>query len=215
MIPAFIICRDRYTCTVNLVKWLESCGIEDIYLVDNDSTYEPLLQFYEETPHTVLKTGRNGGHLAPWYDGYVGQYASSKYYIVSDPDVIPIEECPLNIFDYYMSIFEKYSNIKRIGPALRIDDIPDHYSLKHAVLHQESENWQYPCPEPGIYLAPIDTTLALHRPGVGHGLDNCARTSYPYLARHTPWYVDSSNLTEEEIHYRSRLNPSSSNWNRG
>lgn len=215
MIPTFIICRDRYTYTLNLINWLERCGVCDIYLIDNDSTYEPLLDYYETTPHTVIKTGSNGGHLVPWRGGFVSKYAGSKHYIVSDPDVLPVNECPLDIFDHFLSILDRYPDIKRIGPGLKIDDIPDHYSLKHAVLNQESENWKYPSPEPGLYLAPIDTTLALHKPGSDHGFGNCARTSFPYIARHMPWYMNSSNLAEDEIHYRSRLNPASSNWSRG
>lgn len=215
MIPAFIICRDRYTCTVDLVNWFESCGIQDIYLIDNDSTYEPLLEYYEKTPHTVIKTEHNGGHLIPWVGGYVSKYAENKYYVVSDPDVMPIEECPLDMFDYFMSLLEKYPQIAKIGPGLKIDDLPDHYSLKQAVIDHESNFWRVESPEPEVYFAPIDTTLSLHKPGIGHQFHDCIRTGFPYLARHLPWYVDSNNLTEEERHYRSRLSPTVSNWNKG
>lgn len=214
MIPAFIICRDRFTCTVNLTKWLESAGIEDIYLIDNDSTYEPLLDFYEKTNHTVIKMGNNHNHLIPWNGGFIDKYAKNKHYIVSDPDILPIEECPFDIFEYFLSILDRYPQIKRIGPGLKIDDLPDHYSLKSSVIDQETENWRYPSLEPGIILAPIDTTLALHRPNVGHGLGDCARTDFPYLARHTPWYIDSNNISDEERHYRSRLDRAVSHWNR-
>lgn len=215
MIPAFIICRDRYNCTVNLVKWLESCGIQDIYLIDNDSTYEPLLEYYKSTPHTVIKTGHNGGHLIPWSGGYVSTYASGRNYVVSDPDVMPIEECPLDMFDYFISLFEKYPQVEKIGPGLKIDDLPDHYSLKDGVITHESQFWSMESPESDIYFAPIDTTLALYKSHIGHQFHNCIRTGFPYLARHLPWYVDSQNLTEEETYYRSRLNPSVSNWNKG
>lgn len=215
MIPAFIICRDRYTCTVDLVNWLESCGIQDIYLIDNDSTYEPLLEYYESTAHTVLRTNHNGGHHIPWNGGYVSRYAEGKYFIVSDPDVMPIEECPKDIVDYYMELLSRYPNVDKIGPGLKIDDLPDHYTLKQGVIAHESQFWRNESPEPGLYYSPIDTTLALHRPGIGHQLDPSIRTDFPYLARHTPWYVDSNNLTEEETHYRSRLSPSVNNWNRG
>lgn len=215
MIPAFIICRDRYTCTIGLVKWLESCGIQDIYLIDNDSTYEPLLEYYENTPHTVIRTGHNGGHHIPWNGGYVSKYASMQHYIVSDPDVMPIEECPTDMFEYFMSLFDKYPQIEKIGPGLKIDDLPDHYSLKRNVIAHESQFWRAESPEPGVYFAPIDTTLSIHKPHIGHQFHNCIRTDSPYLARHLPWYVDSNNLTKEEKHYRSRASQSVTNWNKG
>lgn len=215
MIPAFIICRDRYTCTLGLIQYMESCGIQEIYLIDNDSTYEPLLEYYETTPHTVIRIGHNGGHLIPWNGGYVTKYASGRNYIISDPDVVPIEECPTDMFDYYLSIFDRYSDVEKIGPGLKIDDLPDCYSLKQAVISHESQFWVTESPEPGLYRSPIDTTLSLNRPHIGHQFHNCLRSDYPYLARHTPWYVDSRNLSDEEKHYRSRLSPSVNNWNRG
>ena len=57
--PIFIICRDRYTCTLDLINWLEKTGQENIYLIDNDSRYEPLLEYYRVTPHIV--TGKQIG----------------------------------------------------------------------------------------------------------------------------------------------------------
>lgn len=215
MVPVFINCRDRYTCTANLVSWFESCGIQEIYLIDNASTYGPLLDYYEKTPHTVVMAGRNGGHLEPWLGGHINKYAANRFFVVSDPDVLPIEECPKDIFEYYLYLFNKYTNIQKIGPGLRIDDLPDHYSLKQNVIDHESQFWRTESPEPGLYISYIDTTLALHRPNLGHQLHDAMRTSYPYLARHTPWYVDSQNLTEEEVYYRTHFNPSVSNWNKG
>ena len=52
--PIFINCRDRITCLSVLVDWLEKAGHENIYLLDNDSSYPPLLEYYEQTPHTVV-----------------------------------------------------------------------------------------------------------------------------------------------------------------
>lgn len=215
MIPAFIICRDRYTCTLQLISYLEACNIQEIYLIDNDSTYKPLLEYYESTPHTVIRTGHNGGHHIPWNGGYVATYARGRNYIISDPDVVPIEECPTDMFEYFTSVLDRYPDVDKIGPGLKIDDLPDHYALKQAVINHESQFWRTESPEPGLYRSSIDTTLSLHRPHIGHQLERCMRSDFPYLARHTPWYVDSTNLSEEEMHYRSRLSPTVNNWNKG
>lgn len=215
MIPIFIICRDRFSCTIDLINWFEKCGYgERIYLIDNDSTYEPLLEYYKSTSHNVIKTGGNHGHLAPWTLNIIQEKAKDEYYIVSDPDVLPIEECPLDAIAYFRHILNKYPDRTKVGPNLKIDDIPDCYHLKNNVIKHESQYLHWHSPEPGLIFAPIDTTLALYKPNAGQDFSYSIRTHYPYMARHTPWYIDSENLTEEEKHYRSRLNPGITNWNR-
>lgn len=215
MIPVFIICRDRFSCTLELINWLERSGNgERIYLIDNDSTYEPLLNYYQSTNHNVIRTNENYGHLAPWSLGLIEKYAKDEYYIVSDPDVVPVDECPLDMFDHCRFLLNKYSDRNKIGPNLKIDDIPDHYKLKSKVIAWESQFLRWKSPEPGVLFAPIDTTLALYKPNVGQDISYSMRTLHPYIARHTPWYVDSENLSDEEKHYRSRLNSGISNWNK-
>ena len=59
--PVFINCRDRLAPLRTLVEWLEQAGSTEVYLLDNDSTYEPLLDYYSQTPHTVVRLGRNWG----------------------------------------------------------------------------------------------------------------------------------------------------------
>src|SRR5205085_2892488 len=45
-VPVFINCRERVTSLAALVSWLERAGCDEIYLLDNDSVYEPLLEYY-------------------------------------------------------------------------------------------------------------------------------------------------------------------------
>ena len=60
-VPVFINCRDRLTPLAQLVDWLERAGQEEIYLIDNDSAYEPLLAWYERTPHAVIRLDERVG----------------------------------------------------------------------------------------------------------------------------------------------------------
>ena len=66
--PVFILCRDRVEALRELVDWLEGTGFERIHLPDNDSAYEPLLEYYRRTPHDVVRLGRNVGKNALWVD---------------------------------------------------------------------------------------------------------------------------------------------------
>lgn len=74
-IPAFLIVRDRLTSLIELIGWLESAGFEEIWLVDNDSTCPPLLDYLASTTHAVVRTEKNLGHRSPWLSGVVQRHA--------------------------------------------------------------------------------------------------------------------------------------------
>ncbi|HVS43718.1 MAG TPA: glycosyltransferase family 2 protein, partial [Candidatus Dormibacteraeota bacterium] len=82
--PVFITCRDRVTALRALVRWLEGAGCTRIHLVDNQSTYPPLLDYYAATPHTVIRLRDNLGHRAAWESGAVREHAAGEHYVVTD-----------------------------------------------------------------------------------------------------------------------------------
>ena len=62
--PVYIVNRNRLTTTKRLVDWLlQSQDLEKIVILDNQSTYEPLLEYYSNLPQgvSVKWIGRNGG----------------------------------------------------------------------------------------------------------------------------------------------------------
>lgn len=211
--PIFIICRDRLSCTQLLIDWLVKVGQEKIYLIDNDSTYEPLLEYYENTPHNVIKMGFNSGHTGIWLHGVLEKYAAGSHFIVSDPDVLPIEECPNDAIEHFRSILDRYPDRQKVGFGFKLDDIPDHFKFKDAVLQHELNYLYWSGPEPDLIFAPIDTTFALYRPGASQDISNSCRTSWPYLVRHLPWYIDSSNPGDEEEYYIRHAHNRINSWN--
>ena len=124
-VPVFVNCRDRVSSLRLLVSWLERAGHERIHLVDNDSTYEPLLEYYETTPHTVVRLGANCGHLAPWTMGVIEHHARGPY-VVTDPDVVPTEECPPDAVARLLELLDRHPGHVKAGLGLVIDDLPDH-----------------------------------------------------------------------------------------
>jgi hypothetical protein len=196
-----------------LVSWLEKVGQERIYLVDNDSTYEPLLEYYEKTPHTVLKMMANTGHTGIWLHGIIDRYAANSHFIVTDPDVLPIEECPDNAVEYFRELLDRYQDRQKVGFGFKLDDIPDHYRFKDAVLQHELGYLRWAGPESNLNYAPIDTTFALYRPGASQDISLSCRTQYPYLIRHLPWYIDSNNPGEEEEYYIQHAHSRINSWN--
>lgn len=155
--PVFVNCRDRVTTLVELVSWLERAGCEEIHLLDNDSTYEPLLEFYRQTPHSVVRLGENYGRLALFEAPGVLARAGGKGFVYTDPDVVPAPDCPLDALDHLDELLARYPTVSKVGFGLRVD-VPDHYAHKEAVVTWEQQFWQREL-EPGAYHAPIDTTF--------------------------------------------------------
>ena len=211
--PVFIICRDRVTYTKQLVAWLEKAGQEEIYLVDNESTYEPLLDWYKQQPHRVIYLNHNGGHTGVWHSGVIDQWAGPRRFIVTDPDVVPVDECPLDAIDYFDALLNKYEERTKAGFNLKIDDIPDWFRKKQEVIDNEAQYLAWRGPEPNLLFAPIDTTFALYKEHATADISFSIRTKEPYIARHMPWYVDSNNPGEEDEYYVERAARNINHWN--
>jgi hypothetical protein len=209
--PILITCRDRLSPLIELLRWLERSGQERIYLLDNASTYAPLLDFYRRTSHQVLRLGANVGQRAAWEAGIVEQYFAGEYYVVTDPDIVPVEDCPPDALDVFHDALQRFPMRCKVGFGLKIDDLPDHYRFAEEVRTWEAQFWEHEL-VPGLYDAQIDTTFALYRPGVPFQIDNSVRTGKPYIARHTAWYVNSSAPSEEERYYRRRARADVTHW---
>lgn len=214
--PVIIIARDRVSYLDNLVKWLERSGNgERIYIVDNDSTYEPLLEYYRHTPHTVYRW-ENHGASSPWTCPHLERVRKHEQFVVTDHDVLPNPDCPENILEVCEFVLEKMNFIDKVGPSLEITDIPDHNYRKPAVLKWEGQFWDPSrwMPKYGVWNSPIDTTFALYRPGTPYKITEAVRLDYPFVFRHEPWYIDFSNLSEEEQYYMDHAHHDISNWSR-
>ena len=201
-VPVFIICRDRLESLSELVAWLERAGCERIHLVDNASEYPPMLEYLERTPHDVIRLAENQGAFALWRS-VLPDLGIEGRFVCTDPDIVPIEECPLDAIDYFGEVLDRYPRYIKAGFGLRIDDLPEHYAMRDEVLTVERYNWERPI-APRLYDGFIDTTFALYRGRDAFDQVPAVRTGYPYLAQHTTWYLDEANLPEEERFYRDR-----------
>jgi hypothetical protein len=202
-VPVFINARDRLTPLVQLVGWLEGAGIEEIYLIDNDSAYEPLLDWYDRTPHELIRLPRNYGKFSLWDAPDLFQLTRGRHFVYTDPDVIPDDDCPPDVFEFLRALLDRYRGINKARLGLLVDDLPECYRHRRAVAEWERGYWLWPL-EQGVYYAAIDTTFAMYRPGSGPKPLDAARTGRPYVARHSPWYQDSRMPSEEDGFYERR-----------
>jgi len=209
-IPIIINNYNRLDCLQKQIAWLERAGMRNIYIIDNASKYPPLLAYYRKTPHTVFLLNRNVGFMALWKT-ILFQKFRNDFYIYTDPDIIPVEDCPSDAVNYFFTLLNQHSNIDKVGFGIVIDDLPEHYPLKEKVVSWESKFWTNEV-EANVYASPIDTTFALYRPGRMGGSElRALRTGGSYLARHLSWYLDPSNLSDEELYYVQHAG-SSSSW---
>ena len=193
-----------------LVAALNCRGYENVYVIDNNSDYEPLLEYYEHSGLRVFRLDRNVGYLSMWTTP-IGMDFVDSYYVYTDADIEPVEECPDDFVSHFRDVLSRYSWVHKVGFGLKIDDLPSTYDLRSEVVEHERQFERHPV-EPGLYRAPIDTTFALYRPGAAGGCWlRSMRTGWPYLARHLPWYCDSSCIDEEEAHFR-RTAQTSTHW---
>lgn len=211
-IPVIINNRNRYTYLLQLIHWLEKAGMNNITILDNDSTYPPLLEYYSTTAHRVVKLGENVGHLALWKSDLYNEI-KSKFYIYTDPDVVPAVDCPNDLVTTLLAGLKKYNSIDKIGVGLKIDDLPDHYDSKKKVMEWESQFWKVQV-DPGIFNAGVDTTFALYRPYTNGAIwvAPAYRTGPPYVAHHMPWYENSEFPGEENLYYAQNVRQGASHW---
>jgi len=188
---------------------------KNIVILDNQSTYLPLLNYYQEIKDkvTIRVMDKNYGHLAFWLNREVYTEFSSGYYIVTDSDIIPNKKLPNDYINQLMQILNKNKKLTKVGFALNIDDIPDSFSQKEKVISWEEKFWRNKVEE-NIYLADIDTTFAIYPPKYEYLYENfynAIRVAGDFTARHGGWYIDVNNLTEEDKYY-FRTSNSSNSW---
>lgn len=192
--------RDRLTTTKKLVEDLLNRNTISIWIIDNESSYPPLLDWYARLPEEVtLFRYHNIGHWALWSSGLV-EKIEEDWCFYTDSDIELNPNMPLEYQSYMLDIAHRY-NIDKIGAALAIHDLPDHYSLKQQVLQNE-EGWWVEEVEPNIYKADTDTTFCLIKK-----VDQfeSLRVAGDFTCKHIPWYSNLDNLNDEEQYYINNL----------
>lgn len=203
--PVVINNFNRFSMLQKLIESLEKRGYYNIYIIDNASTYPPLLEWYRKCGYPVYMLNRNAGYLSIWETGIYKQFTDSFFaYTDSDLEICP--ECPDDFMEYFIGLLKRHPSYLKAGFSLKIDDLPERYRNRDKVIEWESQFWTRKVKgEENVYNAPIDTTFAVYRPFFkGEVVDfkfNYMRAGFPYSARHLPWYVDSSSLSEEERYY--------------
>ncbi len=222
--PIIVNSFNQYTYLKNIIEKLFESGFENIYILDQGSTYPPLMDWlagvYERREALPLYLPENYG---PRYFFLSGLYRifGEVPLIYTDPDLSWNKLAP----DFLSRLFDlshKHQAFK-IGPALDLPDPQDLKEVKIKILNPhgqplpdippfslyewESQYWKNEL-EPGVFDAKIDTTFHLFVPkyytpekSLISGM-RVAGEGYSFI--HLPWYKFDPMPEEEYAYYISR-----------
>lgn len=213
--PIYILTQDRVSCLRTLVDRLRLDGLNNIWVLDTGSTYPPMLEYYQQTKIAVVPCQvpeKRAPKFALWDCNVLERTQHGGYFVYTDGDVVMDYGCPTDWLEYLYHLLEKYPKFQKVGMGLRLDDLPDCYAYKDAVIKHEAALWQKSI-APHLFDSLIDTTLCLYRPGTPHTY-HALRTGGKHLIRHLPWYYNTNNLPEEERHYIRKMHLYASYWTR-
>ncbi len=210
-IPIFINSRDRVGVLKQQVDWLFDAGYTNIIILDNNSSYPPLIEYYKSLDGNnrikIIGMDQNLGFKSLWKSNILEVLDIRTPYVYTDSDLVPIDSCPKNFVQQQLKILKKHPIIKKIGLGLVYDDIT--FFDKTNMKDTERKYYEGTNIEPNLYYVQVDTTFALYKNVRHYNLRFSLRTLGDLMAKHLPWYFDYDNLPEDEQYYLDHADKSS------
>ncbi|RPI80654.1 MAG: hypothetical protein EHM42_11820 [Planctomycetaceae bacterium] len=189
------------------------CGGE-IHLIDNASTYPPLVRFLDEFAadfHGTLHIHRFGNQGPRAACTVVNQLRASwtargiTHYATTDSD-LDLEGVRADLLGQFAAILDADSQLVKVGSALRINDLPN-TPLADYARTAEQKFWvdRYPTDiVPDLcYRGDLGETLAVYRlnPAWSGDYGPAVRVAGRYQVRHVPWYHTTENRPADHCWY--------------
>lgn len=218
-IPVIIVNFNQLETLKRLVSFLIERKFVNIYIIDNHSTYKPLLKYYKQISNkvNVILLEKNDGHMVLFKNEFLYNKLCKSLYILTDPDILPNKNLPKNFMRILIKNLLKYDEwVTKVGFALDVSNIPSHYPAKEKVLNWEKRFWKNEV-EKNMYLNTLDTTFALYKPSSFRNYQKkndhfrALRIAGDFTCDHMGWHIDYNNLTEEQKFYNEQAT-SSSSW---
>jgi hypothetical protein len=226
-IPIFVIVKDRLEYLQKSVtswkKYIDT-PIEIIY-IDQESTYPPMINYLKNLKEKVVWNTQNVNPINGKTDNnhfwlnwpkiikkHIDQMTiRPSHFCVSDPD-ITFNDIPGDVLEVYATLLKINSKIRCVGAQLDINDIPhtrimrkfinrlwekatDHEPIKIIKIGNQDIKYQ---------ITSIDTTFAIFNSNFDYESPKTKisiRVRKPYSAKHLDWYIDHTDMTDEQIYY--------------
>lgn len=180
----------------------------EIFFIDNASTYEPLLDWYEKQEFSVIKIP-NLGSMAFWRIGL--EKVIREPFVLTDPDY-DLSKVPCDWDEALLEGF-KYYDVPKVGLSFDESRVPQEnpaYLADHFDLSPPNTGMAWsPVLENGFHGYPCDTSFAVYQPGLPFSISGIRR-GFPYTGLHMPWHLtleptkDPTKLStpyDHEAHY--------------
>jgi hypothetical protein len=188
-------------------------NIKDIepIIIDNNSTYTPLLNWYNSNNINVIRLKENLGHMAFWESGIYKNYEGKEYYGLTDPD-LDLSNIPTDFVDLLLNGLNNDLGIYKCGFTLEEKYVPPENPsyILDGFIESPTEYWKEAVFVNGkkYYNTLTDTTFCIYSPNFKYDRDNFYNTFYkslrsdrPYTADHLPWYITSEKTKTEGKKY--------------
>ena len=214
-IPIVINNFNRLSTTRKLYKDLVKLGYNNIIILDNQSNYPPLLDWYrsmkEKTDITIEILKHNYGHKALWASGYIEILKKYPFIVYTDSDIELNANTPKNFIETLVRLSKEFL-FDKVGLAIKIDDLPKNF-MGDKIRQTESIYWikKLPHRQYELYQGMIDTTFALINPILPFNYQ-ALRIAGDFTCKHMPWYNQWDNLSIEEQNMIETANPNISTY---
>jgi len=214
-----------------MIDQLESRGLTDYIICDNNSTYPEMIEYLDSISSEGKNVVRFSKNLGPRIFCETKEFLSilPEYFIVSDPDILFNKEMPANFIKKMKRIVDTY-DVSKCGLAIDIFNTRDKFFDGHDVDSWEGIYWQYPVDKyqevDDLYYAPIDTTFSLYKKSklinellstnAGVTSTSSIRVAGRFTCEHMGWWRDQP-LTEDEINFykKTQIWSATDNYKKG
>ena len=178
--------RNYLTWPKALIELFDRQGHE-VIMIDNASTYPPLLEWYTKVGFTVVRLKENLGAYALWRCGFIHKLGREPF-VYSDSDY-DLSMLPLDWPEVLLEGLDRFPHISKAGlswdeltvppenPAYIQDDMPEKRTGVWGNI-LPGEWYNFPC----------DTSFAVYRGGTGFKIDG-VRKFKPYTGVHLPFHI--------------------------
>ena len=208
----FINNRDYVTWPSAMAELLANQGHEIIF-IDNASTWEPLLDWYESCSFEVKRQENLGPHTAHW------KYClgEKEPYVFTDPDY-DLSMVPEDWPEVLSEPLARLPNLPKCGLSFDLSRVPqENYAYPYVERMCPKDNpecglmvtWGSVHPQGDLMYYSVDTSFAVYRPKLTFDINGLMKVR-PYTGVHLPFHVvlepsaDSTKLSvimNDEIAY--------------
>jgi glycosyltransferase involved in cell wall biosynthesis len=114
-IPIFIISYNRKETLKLCVERFQKDGYKNLIILDNASTDKDTLDYLHTLTCKVVFLKKNYGHHVLWDCGLFDDIIQNSYYVLTDPDILPVDDCPPDYVEQFYHILQQYPGKTKVG----------------------------------------------------------------------------------------------------